>query len=232
VDPLLPFALFGLVVTVVGIAAYLAYRAEQKRRQLLQGFAASSGWTYTARDDSWTARFDGGPFGQGDHHRADNVLTGRHGQRDMVAFDYSFQTHSNDSKGNRSTTTHRFTVCALRLPAYLPELELSPESLLTRVANAVGYADVELESEDFNRRYRVSTRNPKFAYDVLNPRTMTALLARRPLHLRITGADALCWENGRLQPAGLLERLSTLALLVDGIPSFVWSDHSPGGATA
>jgi hypothetical protein len=72
VDPLLPFAIFGLVVTVVGIAAYLAYRAEQKRRQLLQGFAASSGWTYTARDDSWTARFEGGPFGQGERlqHRA------------------------------------------------------------------------------------------------------------------------------------------------------------------
>ena len=231
-DPLLPFALFGLVVIVVGIAAYLAYEAEQKRRRLLQGFALSSGWAYTGRDDSWTARFDGGPFGQGDHRRADNVLTGRYGDRDMVAFDYSFQTHSSDSKGNRQTTTHRYTVCALRLPAYLRELELSPESLLTRVATAVGFADVELESEDFNRRYRVRAKDPKFAYDVLNPRTMTALLARPPLHLRISGADALCWESGRLRPPVLLEHLSTLALLVDGIPSFVWTDHSPGGATA
>jgi hypothetical protein len=232
VDPLLPFALFGLVVIVVGIAAYLAYEAEQKRRRLLQGFALSSGWDYRARDDSWTERFDGGPFGQGDHRRADNVLAGRYGERDMVAFDYSFQTHSNDSKGNRQTTTHRYTVCALRLPAYLRELELSPESLLTRVATAVGFADVELESEDFNRRYRVRARDPKFAYDVLHPRTMDALLARRPLHLRISGADALCWESGRLKPPQLLEHLSTLALLVDGIPSFVWSDHSPGGAPA
>jgi len=228
----LPFLLFGLVAAGVGVAAYLSYRADQRRRQLLQGFARSSGWAYTPRDDNWTGRFDGGPFGQGDHRRADNVLTGRHGERDMVAFDYSFQTHSTDGKGNSTTTTHRFTVCALRLPAYLPELELAPESVLTRVANAVGFADVELESEDFNRRFRVTARDPKFAYDVLNPRTMTALLARRPLHLRVSGADALCWENGRLQPAGLLEQLSTLALLVDGIPSFVWSDHSPGGTTA
>ena len=231
-DSLLPFGLLGLVVTVVGIVAYLSYEAEQKRRRLIQGYAQSTGWAYTARDDSWTGRFDGGPFGDGDHRRAENVLTGRHGERDMVAFDYSFQTHSTDGKGNTTTTTHRYTVCVLRLPAYLPELELAPESLLTRVAGAVGFADVELESEEFNRRYRVSARDPKFAYDVLNPRTMSALLARRALHLRISGADALCWENGRLQPAGLLEQLSTLALLVDGIPSFVWSDHSPGGATA
>jgi hypothetical protein len=232
VDSLLPFGLFGLVVTVVAIAAYLSYEAEQKRRRLLQGYAQSSGWTYTARDDSWSERFEGTPFGQGDHRRVENILAGRYGARDMVAFDYSFQTHSTDGKGNRTTTTHRSMVTALRLPAYLPELELSPESVLTRVANAVGFADVELESEDFNRRYRVSARDTKFAYDVLNPRTMTALLARRPLHLRIRGADALCWANGRLRPAELLEHLSTLALLVDGIPSFVWSDHSPGGAPA
>ena len=230
-DALFPLILVG-GLTLVGLVGYLSWRADQKRRQLLQGFAASSGWTYTPRDDSWTERFEGMPFGQGDHRRADNVLAGRYGERDMVAFDYSFQTHSTDGKGNSSTTTHRSTVCALRLQAYLPDLELSPESVLTRMAGAVGFADVELESEDFNRRYRVKARIPKFAYDVLNPRTMTALLARRPLHLRIRGADALCWEDGRLQPAELMERLSTLALLVDGIPSFVWSDHSPGGATA
>jgi hypothetical protein len=150
----------------------------------------------------------------------------------MVAFDYSYETSSTDSKGHRSTTTHRYSVCALALPAPLPGLELSPESVLTRFAGAIGFGDVELESEDFNRHYRVSARNPKFAYDVLNPRTMEALLARPALHLRLLDADAVCWESGRQEPAELLERLATLEVLVAGIPSYVWSDHSPGGAPA
>jgi len=106
-------------------------------------------------------------------------------------------------------------------------LELSPESALTRIASHLGLGDVELESEDFNRRYRVATRDPKFAYDVLNPRTMAALLARPVLHMRLSGEDALCWESGRLEPTDLLARLSTLHVLINGIPSFVWSDHTP-----
>lgn len=222
-------------IAVVGGIAYLAFRADQKRRARLQAYALSSGWTYTARDDSWVERFDGSPFGTGDDRRATNILSGRYGQQDMVAFDYQYETHSTDSKGNRTTTKHRYAVCGLRLPVPLPGLELSPESVLTRFAGALGFGDVELESEDFNRHYRVSARDQKFAYDVLNPRTMAALLARPALHMRVLHADALCWESGRLEPTELVQRLSTLNMLVGGIPSFVWSDNgytAPGGATA
>lgn len=212
----------GLVITV----AVVNYRLDQKRRALLQSFARSNGWTYSPRDDSWCDRFVGHPFGDGDHRSAQNALTGTYGDTSLVAFDYSFQTHSTDSKGNRQTTTHRYAVCALGLPAALPGLELSPESVLTRFAGAIGFDDVQLESEDFNRRYRVQAHDKKFAYDVLNPRTMAALLARPPLHLRLLDVDALCCEPGRLEPVGLMARLSTLQLVIAGIPSFVWSDHA------
>ena len=228
----LPWLLFGTVLASFAVAGVRGHLIEQKRRALLQSFAQSSGWSYTASDLSVCLRFSGPPFNTGDNLKVRNVLQGSWRDVPMTAFDYSYETHSSDSKGGRSTTVHRFAVCCLGLRAPLPSLELTPESVLTRAAGLLGADDIELESEDFNRRYRVRARDPKFAYDVLNPRTMTALLARRPLHLRISGADALCWENGRLQPAELLERLSTLALLVDGIPSFVWSDHSPGGAPA
>ena len=227
-----PVLLVVLGVLVVGAIAWFAYQAEQKRRQLLQSFALSKGWTYTARDDDWTYRFVGDPFGKGDDRRATNVLVGRQGDRDVVAFDYQYETSTTDSKGHRRTTTHRYSVCALRLPTALPGLELGPESVLTRLAGAVGFDDVELESEDFNRHYRVSARNAKFAYDVLHPRTMEALLARPARCMRIVGVDAVSWWSGRLQPTDLLERLDTLACLVDGIPSFVWSDNSSEGTSA
>ena len=137
----------------------------------------------------------------------------------MVAFDYSYETHSTDSKGNRHTTTHRFAFCSLALPAYLPALEMVPESLLGRLGTALGMQDIELESEDFNRRYRVRCANQKFAYDVLPPRTMEALMSRTALHLRLAGTDAMCWESGSHSPSELLARLDAIATLVDGIPS-------------
>lgn len=230
-------AALPILLVVLGLAAAIAiavlsYRAEQRRRALLQGFALSNGWTYAASDDSVYERFLGTPFGQGDDRSATNVLRGRHAGAEMVAFDYSYKTSTTDSKGNRSTTTYRYAICALQLPAFLPSLEITPESALTRLAGAIGFDDVDLESEDFNRRFRVKARDPKLASDVLSPRTMEALLARPALHLRLLGLDAVNWETGRLEPTALLARLSTLQALIAGVPSFVWSDHSAGGATA
>lgn len=216
--------LVALAVLVVGGFAYLSYVQTKKRRLLLQSFAASQGWTWVQEDDSWAERFAGDPFGQGDHRRAGNVLTGPFRGRSMVAFDYSYQTHSSDGKGNQTTTTHRYAVCALALAANLPRFELVPEHLLGRLGTMLGMQDIELESEDFNRRFRVRCEDPKLAYAILPPRTMELLLARPALHLRLAGADALCWESGAHSPAELLARLDTLSALLDAIPAFVWTD--------
>lgn len=216
---LLPLVLLG----IGGIAWYGWYRAKQ-RRELLHAFAASNGWTWTARDDSWTRAFDGSPFGTGDDRKALNVLQGSFRDRAMVAFDYSYETHSTDSEGRTTTQVHRYAVCALRLPAPMPRVELVPEGLLGRVGTMLGMQDIELESEDFNRRYRVRADEPKRAYDVLPARTMEALLARPALHLRLAGADAVCWEDGSHSPAELLQRLDALDTVLAGVPPYVWND--------
>jgi hypothetical protein len=219
-----------VVLVLMAAVAWFSYVQAKKRQELFHQFALGQGWTWVARDDSWADRFAGQPFGTGDHRRADNVLQGSFGARTMVAFDYSFQTHTDNGKGGRSTTTHRYAVCALALPAWVPKLELVPEGLLGRIGTALGMQDVELESEDFNRRYRVRCDQPKFAYDVLPPRTMEALLGQPALHLRLADTEALCWEDGTHSPAVLLARLSALSSVLDGIPAFVWTDlkgHTP-----
>jgi hypothetical protein len=219
------------VVFAVGVAAFVAlaaysWWADQRRREQLMAFCRSKGWSFAPEDPSLVGRWTGTPFGQGERRRARQVVTGTDRARSMVAFDYSYVTSSTDSKGQRSETTHRFAVVVLALPTWLPRLQLTPESLLSRAAAAVGLdPDIELESEDFNRRYRVSARQPKFASDVLTPRTMQALLARPATAMRIDGNVLMSWEGGQLEPVGLLSRLATLHAFVDGIPGFVWKDH-------
>lgn len=188
-------------------------------------FAQSNGWTWTAEDNSWTERWDGSPFGEGDHRRANNVVHGERHRRTIVAFDYSYQTHSTDSKGNRTTTTHRYGVCAMGMPAELPRLQVTHENLLTRIGGALGRDDIELESEDFNRKFRVSCPDRKFATDVLHPRQMDMLLQKGVVAWRMEGSDLLCWDDGQHSPAQVLERLSLLDDILDGIPSFVWRDR-------
>lgn len=225
----------GLVLAAVvgavaiGVAAYGWYR-NQKRIEALAQFCLSKGWQFTAEDDSLTFRWTGPPFDQGSERRARDVVTGATAGMPFIAFDYSYVTETSNGKGGRSRETHHYAVCAIALPGFLPMLEITPENALTRMGRLVGLDDIDLESEDFNRRFRVSARNAKFASDVLPPRTMEMLLSRPPLHFRITGTDVLCWETGTTTPPALLARSSTLAAFVAGIPSFVWHDHGVDGS--
>jgi hypothetical protein len=219
---------FLFVLAAVALVAYLVwnYLQESKRRQELQQFCASKGWQYAAEDDSFTMRWHGTPFAEGDRRRARNVLQGADRGVPFVAFDYQYDTETTDSKGNRQRQTHHFDVVALALPTVLPTLQVTPEGFLQRAAAAVGLgSDIDLESEDFNRRFTVHARQPKFASDVLTPRTMQALLADPPTAWRIEGSDLVSWRSGTMKPVDVLARLATLHHVVDGIPSFVWHDN-------
>jgi hypothetical protein len=220
-----PFLLF-LAFPVVAVLAYRSWQQEQKRRAQLLQWATANGYGYAAEDDSLCSRWSSSPFGQGDNRRATNAVTGRHGDRPFVAFDYSYETHSTDSKGNRTTQTHRYVVTAVQLLAWLPTLQVTPESIFSRIGNVLGFDDIELESEDFNRRFRVHAQDRKFACDVLNPRTMEALLRAPDLGWRIEGVDILTWDDGRLVPSTVPRMTAILDTVLAGIPSFVWKDHS------
>jgi hypothetical protein len=146
-----------VILVVAGIAglAWLSHHQAKKRREQFAAFATAQGWTYVAADHSLTGQWQGEPFGAGDNRRAVNVVTGPFRGRSIAAFDYSYQTHS-ESNGHRTTTTHRFGVVAMRMPGALPWLQVEHEGIFGgAVANALGFRDLQFESEQFNRTFRV-----------------------------------------------------------------------------
>jgi hypothetical protein len=212
-----------LLVIAVGVVGFVL---EQKRRERLMQWCVNRGWSYAGEDPSLVSRWTGAPFGQGDRRRARNVITGTEKGRAFTAFDYSYETHSTDSKGNRTTSTHRFGVYAVALPAYLPTLQVTREGAFRRLAGAMGLMrDIELESEDFNRAFTVHGADPKFASDVLSPRTMEFLLTVPDVQWRIEGTSIICWDSGRMQPEQIVVATAVLDRVTDGIPGFVWKDH-------
>jgi hypothetical protein len=224
---LIPVA-FGAFVALVIALAYLSYRKNQERLAAIQGLARSKGWQYSAADPfGLPDRWQGAPFHTGYARRAGNVVTGEVGGHPMIAFDYEYKEDSTDSKGQSTTSTYHYAVCALGLPCVLPELEVSPEGVLSRIGQALGFDDIELESEDFNRRFKVRCPDRKLATDVLTPRTMQWLLNAGKISFRFAGTDVVSAHSGALQPADLLNRTAVLAGVVDGVPAFVWKDHGP-----
>jgi type II secretory pathway pseudopilin PulG len=214
------------VIALIVWGAVVANRKEQARIAELQNLALAKGWQFSAADPyGLPERWEGDPFGNGYDREATNVLTGTAATHPMVAFDYSYKEDSTDSKGNTTTSTYHYAVCALAMPCPLPALHVAKEGVFARLGTMLGMQDIELESEEFNRRFRVRCPDPKLATDVLTPRTMQLLLGCGDVEFRFAGPDVLTYEHGRLTGADLLNRTAMLSNVLAGVPEFVWKDH-------
>lgn len=219
---------FGWLVFVPAvIAGSYWYRTQRDRK--LKAWAAASGWTYVGADPSLVDRWPGAPFGLGRSRQASDVMVGRWGDRPAVSFTYTYVTGS-----GKSQSTHHVHVLALPLPAFLPSLELTPEGFGSKLLTALGAEDIQFESDDFNRAWRVAAADPKFAHDVVHPRLMQRLMAPDAVgaRLHITGTDIVGWAPGYTNPVGIPRRLALMQAVIDSVPRYVWLDHGydPGAA--
>lgn len=200
---------------------WFCWRQRRRRRARIARWAQLEGWAYVARDDSWVDVWHGHPFGKGMVRRAQNVVTGSFGPHRAVLCDYSYR----ESGDNRYPTLERFAVHALDLPVRLPWTHLSAERTTDRLVALAGGQDIELESDAFNRAYRVRSDDPRFASDLLNPRTMELLLRCGGPDVRIGGGYILLVTPGPLDPPFVGAALTVLASMLENLPDFVWSDR-------
>lgn len=207
-----------LVPVLLGLRWYSIVRREQATR----AWAARTGWTYVGSDVSLTRRWRGTPFATGKARRASEVVTGTYAGKAATSFAYRYTT----DRGEESQTS-TFHVVTLALPAFLPDLQLTPDGLGARLVRALGGQDLTFESEDFNRAWRVEASDPAVAHAVLHPRLMERLLQpdARGLCVRIEGTDILCWAGGSPDLDQVARRLGVLNAIVTSVPRHVWLDH-------
>jgi hypothetical protein len=178
-----------VVVVVVGLAAlgaiwWYRYQAQQKRIAALAEFAQDVGFEFAVRDPHNTIGLPFALFKRGDGRRVEHVMWGDRNGLPMRIFDYWYYDESSDGRGNRSRTYHRYTGAVLSIAADCPTLRIGHEGVMSRIGSALGFKDVELEYDDFNREYRVNCDDQKFAFSLLDGRMMEWLL-------RVTSIDVL-----------------------------------------
>src|SRR5690242_15676265 len=150
----------------------MQYAARRRRVAALFGIATRAGFEFSERDPHGTVHLPFSLFRKGDGRRVENVMWGTRDSVPTRLFDYWYYDESSDGHGSRSRTYHRFTCALLTIAADCPGLHVTREGLLTRLASAVGFKDVELEYEDFNRRFRVHCDDQKFAFSLLDGKMM------------------------------------------------------------
>jgi len=206
------------VIAAVSIALVLAYSANKKRREAMAAQGARMGFAYAASDPSLMPRFQalGDPFNRGFDRQAHNILTGRWNGRPAVSFDYSYKTRSSDS-----TQIHYLSVVCLHWGLSAPSLSVLPEGAVTRAMGKLVGDDVQLESDEFNRAFRVTSDNRRFATDVLHARTMQFLLAHGRDGFRLLDGQAIRVSRGRIGVLAIPWALAYLAAILDHIPDHV-----------
>jgi hypothetical protein len=104
-------------------------------------------------------------------------------------------------------------------------LQVGREGIGSKILGAVGRKDLQLESEEFNKRFRIECDDNKFAYDGLHPRTMQWMLGDQRFEdqpFRFERNNLLCFRRGKLQAGHIDGDANFLCDIVERVPEFVW----------
>jgi len=134
--------------------------------------------------------------------------------------------------GVKALSTRTFTsrIAWVDTGRQLPAVDFVREGFAQRAAELVGGTDVDVESYEFNRAWRVRADQPRAVHAMLQP-VMIALLvdlADAGLAIHTDGTTVVVWDDGRAGEVDMAHRLEIAASFADTIPGFV---GDPGAAS-
>jgi hypothetical protein len=225
----------GVFVVVLALAAllavggyyYLRYRERQARIQGVRALAQRLGFTFSMNDTEHVVDMPFALFSKGDGRQVELVCAGVHNNLPLRLFDYWYYDETSDGRGNHARSYHRFTCAILQIPAACPPLCLSHEDFMTRLGSHIGIHDVELEFDDFNKRFRVKCNEQKFAFTLLDGDMMQWLLDKDVFdYLEVVGPWVLLARD-RLPPSAWINLGVWLDEFHAHVPELVYSTFPP-----
>jgi hypothetical protein len=190
--------IFAVIAAGILFAIWFAHRIEAKRREALFVLGQSLGLAYRGGpDSSFDTSHTHAPFRVGRHRRARNLLEGTTAiaekQLPVTLGDYEYTVQ----EGKRRET-RRFSFALFRLPyPAVPDLAIRREHLGDKLLGAIGFDDIDFESEEFSRRFHVKSPDKRFAYAVVDPRMMEFLLDDEPPRVLLHHGECLVYVSER-----------------------------------
>lgn len=219
------FLTLGIALVVTGVV--LTARQERKRQAVYTTFASTHGLTYQPKaEDALHEQFgDDCPFGTGRSRSAQHVLSGTRGVAPVLGFTYIYKVTSSNGKSS-STQTYHWQISALWLPKGLPWMSIEDEGIFGgAVAGALGFEDVQLESDAFNHRFRYKAADDRYGSALMPARMMNLMLQGQTGVTRIHGRILYNAMPQRPQPEDLTAKWDFLERCAALIPSWVLKDY-------
>ena len=215
--------LFALFIALIALLIWFNIVAARKRREAFFALSVKLGLRYDVKDPFDTVDLPFSLFRKGDTRGADNVVSGEAAGMRVRLFDYHYTVRSTDAKGNTSSATYRFSCAMAELDADCPHLILEREGLMSRLSHHLGFHDIEMESEEFNRSFLVNSADKKFAYAMLDARMMQWLMDEGGIcEYEVLGPLVLCISKP-VKPAEYENLLEVLRRFHSHVPTVVAS---------
>ena len=106
---------------------------------------------------------------------------------------------SSDAQGHTSRDYSHFSCTVVPTAVSCPHTSIAPEGVFSRLGRALGFHDIEFESEEFNKAMKVNSADPQFATYLVDARMMQWLLDNKGWHFELCGRWVLAY-GGRTKP--------------------------------
>src|SRR5512136_1293771 len=216
-----------IIIAFIGIAigaAIWSARMKDKRRQELAGWAQANGLKFLPQNDRsvWLRYQLFKCLQRGDNRYGYNLMLGTVGQRVTCGFDYHYETHSTNSKGQRQTHHHYFSALVVDTGLPLKPLFIRPEGFMDKVTEFVGFEDIDFESAEFSQKFYVKAPDRRWAYDVLHQKTMELMLTYPRFHIEFQGTQVMAYhDKSTFSPGEFSSALKVVTGILDYLPESV-----------
>ena len=170
--------LLAAAVCVVIAVVLIPWVLRQRGEESLASVAARNGLGHSAVDPFGSTRVAFPLFRKGDGRQAQNVVwRDRPDGLATRAFDFSYFVEREDDFG-RVRRVHTYFSCVMaQVDGAWPAVSITREGLVERALDLVGLGDIELESDEFNRRFALRSLDRRFAVTLVDARMIDFLLS-------------------------------------------------------
>jgi len=221
-EALLAVFIAGGVILAMAFAM-ARWRAVQSRRRKLFEFASRSGFSFVPEPSDHHEQYTSfAYFDRGDRRtrRSANLIHGRRGEIEWEFFDFS-----NEIILRRNEPKVVWGVVLANVAAVFPRLRIRPRTPIDELSSTFGLNPIEFESEEFGRRYTISSADRKFAYDLIHPKMMEYLMAAPVVDWQLGGRTILIVNSRRYRADELSDAMKLVEGFISLIPQYVRQDR-------
>lgn len=163
-----------------------------------------------------------------------NIMTGKYKGHEVTLFDYhtrSIAWGATVWEYSRWIEHHYQSFLVVNLGQDFPALSIDKEfrvfGFIPRVMDALGIGDIDFETHEFSEKFKVRSRDKRFAYDFCNVQMIEHLLALKVLHLPVTVERSALFIgiDSALNMQDVEGNLGWLLSIRERMPAYLFADH-------